>query len=345
MKKVLAVFGTRPEVLDLFDIVPEYDLDLMRSQQTLTDITSRILNGVGKIYDTAQPDVGLVHGDTTTTLAASLAAFYRHLAVGHVEAGLRTGDTWSPWHEELNRRLTDAVSAWHFAPTEQARQNLLNEGASADRIVLAGNSVIDALLEPAERILSDLPNFFLTTTQEYLPFIFLMSRAYLVITDSGGVQEEAPALGKPVLVTRETTERPEAVAAGTARLVGTDIGRIVSAASELLDDEYAYERMAFSTNPYSDGHACERIISALRRKSMSSPPGCRVSHQSRASTLPRPLRRLLLRQFPVEAHEPSRAAAEDIIVPEFVGVEATIPSPTPSVVTVDDIGDTDLRSA
>ncbi|MDB5789009.1 MAG: UDP-N-acetylglucosamine 2-epimerase [Caballeronia mineralivorans] len=455
MKNVLAVFGTRPEaikmaplvralrasqdfdvsvcvtgqhremldqVLDLFDIVPEYDLDLMRNKQTLTDITSGILNGIGRIYDTVQSDVVLVHGDTTTTLAASLAAFYRHIAVGHVEAGLRTGDIWSPWPEELNRRFTDAVSAWHFAPTEQARQNLLNEGASADRIVLTGNTVIDALLgvkqrldadphlahgiamrfplidwsrriilvtghrresfgepfqrfcmalrtlaaryedvqiiypvhlnpavrEPAERILSDLSNIFLTSPQEYLPFVFLMSRAHLVITDSGGVQEEAPALGKPVLVTRETTERPEAVEAGTARLVGTDIDRIVSAASELLDDEYAYERMAFATNPYGDGHACERIIAALAQE--IDLPATRLScvvpiAGHFAAPFITPIVAPLVPVVMAEASESSSAGSADIIVPEFVGAEATIPSPTPSVVTLDDIGDANLRSA
>ncbi|KVC77281.1 non-hydrolyzing UDP-N-acetylglucosamine 2-epimerase [Burkholderia ubonensis] len=370
MKRVLIVFGTRPEaikmaplvhalrkcatfdvsvcvtaqhremldqVLELFDIRPEFDLDLMRSRQTLTDITSGILTRIGNVYEQAKPDIVLVHGDTTTTLAASLAAFYRHIPVGHVEAGLRTGNLESPWPEEMNRRFTDTLSSWHFAPTMQARQNLLSEGTAPERIVLTGNTVIDALLavkrrlddepqlaadvasrfpfldpvrrlilvtghrresfgepfrqfcsalrilasnypdvqivypvhlnpavrEPAEIILSGHDNIFLLGPQEYLPFVFLMSRAHFVITDSGGVQEEAPALGKPVLVTRETTERPEAIEAGTARLVGTEILTILGAASELLGDADAYQRMAQAANPYGDGHACERIVAAL----------------------------------------------------------------------------------
>jgi UDP-N-acetylglucosamine 2-epimerase (hydrolysing) len=202
--------------------------------------------------------------------------------------------------------------------------------------------------EPAERILSDLSNIFLTSPQEYLPFVFLMSRAHLVITDSGGVQEEAPALGKPVLVTRETTERPEAVEAGTARLVGTDIDRIVSAASELLDDEYAYERMAFATNPYGDGHACERIIAALAQE--IDLPATRLScvvpiAGHFAAPFITPIVAPLVPVVMAEASESSSAGSADIIVPEFVGAEATIPSPTPSVVTLDDIGDANLRSA
>lgn len=370
MKRVLVVFGTRPEaikmapvvhalrrcadfevsvcvtaqhremldqVLQLFDIQPEYDLDLMRSKQTLTDITSGILITIGDVYEQASPDIVLVHGDTTTTLAASLAAFYRHIPVGHVEAGLRTGDLSSPWPEEMNRRFTDTIASWHFAPTMQARQNLIFEGTPPEHIVLTGNTVIDALLEvkrrldaepelraevasrypfldpmcrlvlvtghrresfgepfkqfctalhilaadhpevqfvypvhmnpsvrePAERILSGHDNIFLLGPQEYLPFVYLMSRSHFVITDSGGIQEEAPALGKPVLVTRETTERPEAIEAGTARLVGTDIAAILCAASELLNDAGAYERMARAANPYGDGHAGERIVEAL----------------------------------------------------------------------------------
>ncbi|RQS57011.1 UDP-N-acetylglucosamine 2-epimerase (non-hydrolyzing) [Burkholderia sp. Bp8963] len=325
------------QVLELFDIQPEFDLDLMRSRQTLTDITSSILGSIGNVYEQAKPDIVLVHGDTTTTLAASLAAFYRHIPVGHVEAGLRTGNLRSPWPEEMNRRFTDTISSWHFAPTMQARQNLISEGTAPEHIVLTGNTVIDALLaikrrldeepqltaevasrypfldparrlvlvtghrrenfgepfrqfcaalrmlasdypdlqivypvhlnpsvrEPAEIILSGHENIFLLGPQEYLPFVFLMSRAHFVITDSGGIQEEAPALGKPVLVTRDTTERPEAIEAGTARLVGTDILTILNAASELLGDADAYQRMAQATNPYGDGHACERIVGAL----------------------------------------------------------------------------------
>jgi UDP-N-acetylglucosamine 2-epimerase len=370
MNKILTVFGTRPEaikmaplvhvlaarrgldakvcvtaqhrhmldqVLELFDIAPDFDLNLMRDGQTLGDLTSGILQSIGEIYDRWQPDAVLVHGDTTTTLAASLAAFYRYIPVGHVEAGLRTGNVWSPWPEELNRRVTDAVSSWHFAPTEQAMHNLLSEGAPASRIVLTGNTVIDALLqikhkldanvaltegvasrypfldptrrlilvtghrresfgepfkhfcealqyiartrddlqllypvhlnpnvrEPVHSMLGGERNVYLIEPQDYLPFVFLMSRAYLVITDSGGIQEEAPALGKPVLVTRETTERPEAVRAGTARLVGTCTERIIAEAIALLDDSSQYEAMAHANNPYGDGHASEKIADAL----------------------------------------------------------------------------------
>lgn len=370
MKKILTVFGTRPEaikmaplvralveapefeakvcvtaqhrqmldqVLDLFEIEPEFDLNLMRDGQTLGDLTSNILQSIGRIYDDWQPDIVLVHGDTTTTLAASLAAFYRYIPVGHVEAGLRTGNVWSPWPEELNRRVTDAVSSWLFAPTEDAKHNLLSEGAPGAQVVLTGNTVIDALLhvkerldrggaltesvaaryaflEPSRRlilvtghrresfgepfrhfcealrqialkyedvqvvypvhlnpnvrapvnaVLSDVPNVHLIEPQDYLPFVYLMSRAYLIVTDSGGIQEEAPALGKPVLVTRETTERPEAVRAGTARLVGTQTDRILWEAARLLDDRAEYMAMARANNPYGDGHASERIVDAL----------------------------------------------------------------------------------
>ncbi|CAM2195896.1 UDP-N-acetylglucosamine 2-epimerase [Paraburkholderia kururiensis] len=370
MKRVLTVFGTRPEaikmaplvhalaaqdhiesrvcvtaqhrqmldqVLDLFDIVPDYDLNLMRDGQTLGDLTSGILRSIGTVYDDWQPDAVLVHGDTTTTLAASLAAFYRYIPVGHVEAGLRTGNVWSPWPEELNRRVTDAVASWLFAPTEQAKSNLLSEGVPARQVVLTGNTVIDALLqvkhkldhdtalaqriaarypfldpqrrlilvtghrresfgepfrhvcealrriavqyddvqlvypvhlnpnvqEPVRAILGETPNVHLIAPQDYLPFVFLMSQARLIVTDSGGIQEEAPALGKPVLVTRDTTERPEAIKAGTAKLVGTDTERIVAQMSALLDDREQYQAMARATNPYGDGHASERIVDAL----------------------------------------------------------------------------------
>ncbi|MGV2289259.1 UDP-N-acetylglucosamine 2-epimerase (non-hydrolyzing) [Trinickia sp. YCB016] len=372
MKKVLTVFGTRPEaikmaplvhvlsarddieakvcvtaqhremldqVLDLFDIEPDFDLNLMRKGQSLSDLTSGILQGIGAVYDECKPDVVLVHGDTTTTLAASLAAFYRYIPVGHVEAGLRTGNIWSPWPEELNRRVTDAVSSWLFAPTEEAKHNLLSEGSAASNVVLTGNTVIDALLQvksrldedkplvervasrypfldptrrlvlvtghrresfgepfrhfcealrqlaelhddvqlvypvhlnpnvraPVQEILAGQPNVYLIDPQDYLPFVFLMSRAYLIVTDSGGIQEEAPALGKPVLVTRETTERPEAVKAGTARLVGTSTERIVWEANNLLDSRTQYDAMAQATNPYGDGHASEKIVDALVR--------------------------------------------------------------------------------
>ncbi|MHA6832867.1 non-hydrolyzing UDP-N-acetylglucosamine 2-epimerase [Ralstonia pseudosolanacearum] len=370
MKKILTVFGTRPEaikmaplvqalqaeqgiassvcvsaqhremldqVLQLFDIVPEFDLNVMRSGQTLSDVTSSVLDGINGVLDAYAPDAVLVHGDTTTTLAASLAAFYRRIPVGHVEAGLRTGNVWSPWPEELNRRVTDAVSTWHFAPTAESRQNLLDEGVEPQCVTLTGNTVIDALLtvkyrldsnpalaagvasaypfldpgrrlilvtghrrenfgEPFERfcvalrllaarhpdvqivypvhlnpnvqqpvraILSGHDNVHLIDPQDYLPFVYLMDRAYLIVTDSGGIQEEAPALGKPVLVTRETTERPEAVASGTARLVGTDTARIVREVETLLDDSAAYLCMAHAHNPYGDGQACRRIVEAL----------------------------------------------------------------------------------
>ncbi|RQS71924.1 UDP-N-acetylglucosamine 2-epimerase (non-hydrolyzing) [Burkholderia sp. Bp8963] len=370
MKKVLIVFGTRPEaikvaplvhllsvqpnvdakvcvtaqhremldqVLHLFGISPSFDLNLMRKGQTLSELTSNVLQGVGAIYDDWQPEIVLVHGDTTTTLAASLAAFYRYIPVGHIEAGLRTGNIWSPWPEELNRRVADAISSWLFAPTEQARLNLFSEGALPSRVVLTGNTVIDALIQvkrkldddpslsarigsaypfldvarrlilvtghrresfgepfknfckalrqlaamrddiqlvypvhlnpnvqqPVRAILGGQPNVHLIEPQEYLPFVFLMSRAFLIVTDSGGIQEEGPALGKPVLVTRDTTERPEAVQAGTARLVGTDTERIIAEVTRLLDDSTQYNAMAHATNPYGDGHASARIVDAL----------------------------------------------------------------------------------
>ena len=389
MKKVLTVFGTRPEaikmaplvkaladeegvdakvcvtaqhrqmldqVLQLFQIVPDYDLDLMREGQTLGDLTSGILQSIGSVYDDYQPDAVLVHGDTTTTLAASLAAFYRYIPVGHVEAGLRTGNVWSPWPEELNRRVTDAVSSWLFAPTEQAKHNLFSEGAPGSQVVLTGNTVIDALvqvkrrldhdtalsdsiaarypfLDPSRRLilitghrresfgdpfkhfcealrqiaheyddvqlvypvhlnpnvrapvgaaLRDQPNVHLIDPQDYLPFVYLMSKAYLIITDSGGIQEEAPALGKPVLVTRETTERPEAVRAGTARLVGTNTERIVFEVSRLLDDRGQYVAMAHANNPYGDGHASERIVHAL----MTVPASCPAMNAAVPQPLP-----------------------------------------------------------
>ncbi|VWC73720.1 UDP-N-acetylglucosamine 2-epimerase [Burkholderia aenigmatica] len=370
MRRVLTVFGTRPEaikmaplvrelkrhpdfdvtvcvtaqhrqmldqVLTLFEITPDYDLNLMRQNQSLSDLTAGILNGIGTVFDSARPDVVLVHGDTTTTLAASLAAFYRYIPIGHVEAGLRTGNVWSPWPEELNRRMTDAVASWHFAPTERARKNLFSEGVPPEQVILTGNTVIDALQqtqqklnadpalvgkiaarfpfldptrrlilvtghrrenfgepleqvclalrelaqkrddikllypmhlnpnvhEPVQAILGNLPNVNLIGPQEYLPFVYLMSRAYLIITDSGGVQEEAPALGTPVLVTRDTTERPEALEAGTARLVGTNRTRIVEQVEQLLDSRTDYDAMAHAVNPYGDGHASERIVAAL----------------------------------------------------------------------------------
>ena len=378
MKKILAVFGTRPEaikmaplipvlnshpefdtrvcvtaqhrqmldqVLNLFGITPDYDLNLMRPGQSLDEITCRILAGLGPIFDAFMPDMVLVHGDTTTAMAASLAAFYRRIPVGHVEAGLRTGNILTPWPEEMNRRVCDAMASWYFAPTADARRNLLAEGIDDARIVLTGNTVIDALLEvarklenepelsaamarryhfldPASRlvlvtghrrenfgepfenfcralrgiaeaftdvqivypvhlnprvqkpvygILDGLPNIFLIEPQDYLPFVYLMSRAYLIITDSGGIQEEAPALGIPVLVTRDTTERPEAIAAGTAKLVGTNTDTILRAVEVLLHTPSEYQRMAKAHNPYGDGQASRRIVDALILSGFGTP--------------------------------------------------------------------------
>ncbi len=368
--KVLTVFGTRPEaikmaplvkhletvpgvlsrvgvtaqhrqmldqVLELFDIRPDHDLNIMRPGQDLYSITTEILQSIRGVYETERPDVVLVHGDTTTTFAATLAAFYQRIPVGHVEAGLRTGNLYSPWPEEANRKLTGALASLHFAPTETSRANLLRENVDAASVVVTGNTVIDALLavkaklesspalsaslaarfpllregarlllitghrrenfgagfericeaiarlarrypgmdlvypvhlnpnvqEPVNRLLSGIANVHLIEPQDYLPFVWLMARSTLILTDSGGVQEEAPSLGKPVLVMRDTTERPEAVAAGTVRLVGTDTDAIVAGASLLLDDADEYRRMSVAHNPYGDGRACERIAQAL----------------------------------------------------------------------------------
>lgn len=362
--KVMAVFGTRPEaikmapvvralrhssfrcnvvvtaqhremldqVLDLFEIVPDHDLNIMRHGQSLTDITVRVVSGLEPVLQAEQPDTVLVHGDTTTALAASLAAFYRQIPVGHVEAGLRTADRYDPFPEEMNRRLVDTLADMHFAPTTAAMQNLLAENVPASRAFVTGNTVIDALLsvvrhgyrfrDPRLARLAEMPGRVLLVTThrrenlgermvgiysalrkiisdfrdtrvvfpmhknpavrslveeelgglervhlieppEYEEFANLMNKAYLVLTDSGGIQEEAPALGKPVLVLRETTERPEGVAAGTLRKVGTATADIVAAASELLSDSSAYERMARAANPYGDGRASERIVAAL----------------------------------------------------------------------------------
>jgi len=369
--KVLTVFGTRPEaikmaplvhalaqeegiesrlcvtaqhremldqVLQLFSIVPDYDLNIMQPGQGLTEITSRILEGLKTVFSDFTPDVVLVHGDTTTTFAASLAAFYHRIPVGHVEAGLRTGDLWSPWPEEANRTLTGHLASYHFTPTTTSQQNLLRENLPAQRIFVTGNTVIDALFwvrdrvlsddalrnslaarypflaadkkmilvtghrresfgdgfericnalaeiarlhpdtqivypvhlnpnvsEPVNRILSGIDNIILIEPQEYLPFVWLMDRAWLILTDSGGIQEEAPSLGKPVLVMRDTTERPEAIAAGTVMLVGTDGAKIVSEVNRLLTDEEAWHTMSRAHNPYGDGLACQRIVQALK---------------------------------------------------------------------------------
>jgi UDP-N-acetylglucosamine 2-epimerase (non-hydrolysing) len=368
--KVLTVFGTRPEaikmaplvhalatdtrfeakvcvtaqhrqmldqVLALFEITPDYDLNLMQPGQTLTDVTTGILRGLQPVLAEFKPDIVLVHGDTATTLSASLAAYYQQIKVGHVEAGLRTGNIYSPWPEEGNRKLTGALATYHFAPTETSKQNLLNENVANNSISITGNTVIDALLlvtqkieknaqlaaklaarypfldsgkkmllvtghrresfgggfericealkqlavsfptlqivypvhlnpnvqQPVNRLLAGLDNVFLIEPQDYLPFVYLMMRSYLILTDSGGIQEEAPSLGKPVLVMRDTTERPEAVAAGTVKLVGTDAETIYAEVSRLLTDKTAYENMSRAHNPYGDGKACQRILDTL----------------------------------------------------------------------------------
>ena len=324
------------QVLDLFGIVPDDDLDVMEPGQTLPGAFSKILLGMGRVLESRRPDLVLVHGDTSTTLAAALAAFYAKVPVGHVEAGLRTGDMQAPWPEEANRRLTAPLTRLHFAPTARSRDNLLAEGIAPDDVHVTGNTVIDALLsvanriatdsdleqslaarfpfldgskrlvlvtghrrenfgggfeqmcaaladladrgdvqvvypvhlnpnvqEPVRRILGSRPGVVLVEPQEYLPFVYLMTRAHLILTDSGGVQEEAPSLGKPVLVMRDTTERPEAVDAGTVRLVGTDRARIVAEATRLLDDADAYETMSRAHNPYGDGQAAARIAAVV----------------------------------------------------------------------------------
>lgn len=371
--KILTVFGTRPEaikmaplalalaaderfdakvcvtgqhremldqVLDLFDIQPEFDLNIMKPGQDLTDVSTAILQGMKNVFSDFKPDMVLVHGDTATTFATSLAAYYQQIPVAHVEAGLRTGNLYSPWPEEGNRKLTGALAQLHFAPTTNSRDNLLKEGIAADRIIVTGNTVIDALLdvmkrldvdqelfakaaepgafldparklilvtghrresfgggfericqalmevaqqhpkvdivypvhlnpnvrEPVNRLLSGIGNIYLIEPLDYLPFVHMMSRAHIILTDSGGIQEEAPSLGKPVLVMRDTTERPEAVAAGTVKLVGSDTANIVRALNHLLLDPEAYKTMSFAHNPYGDGRACQRIIDTLLGK-------------------------------------------------------------------------------
>lgn len=365
MLKVMTVFGTRPEaikmapvvkalqesksveikvcvtaqhrqmldqVLSLFEIEPDFDLDLMKPGQDLTDITSNVLLGLRRVLQEWRPDWILVHGDTTTTAAASLAAYYEKINVAHVEAGLRTGDIYSPWPEEMNRRITGVISRIHFAPTEGAKLNLKKEGVDEASIIVTGNTVIDALInvakkveedenlkkelhdrfsflnankklvlvtghrrenfgqgflniceaisevgdredvqivypvhlnpnvqDPVNRILGGKRNVHLIEPQEYMPFVYLMSRAHIILTDSGGIQEEAPSLGKPVLVMRDTTERPEAVAAGTVKLVGTDKNKIIEQVAILLDAPLEYEKMSQAHNPYGDGLAAKRI--------------------------------------------------------------------------------------
>ena len=377
MKKVMLVFGTRPEaikmaplvkafeksgsfetvvcvtaqhremldqVLALFEITPDYDLDIMKPGQNLYEVTSNILLGLKEVFEEAKPDIVLVHGDTTTTLATSLAAFYQQIAVGHVEAGLRTGDVYSPWPEEGNRQVTGRLATYHFAPTQESRSNLLKENVDMESVIVTGNTVIDALVsvvskvesdkileqklqqvieekgytldkakklilvtghrrenfgqgflnicealkevamehpeadilypvhlnpnvqKPVREILSDVDNVYLIDPLDYEPFVYLMHNAYFILTDSGGIQEEAPSLGKPVLVMRDTTERPEAVAAGTVKLVGTDKRSIIEACNMLFEDAAAYEAMSKSHNPYGDGKACERIVDFLKGK-------------------------------------------------------------------------------
>lgn len=382
MKKVMLVFGTRPEaikmaplvkefqkypkqfktivcvtgqhremldqVLQLFDIIPDYDLNIMQQGQDLYDVTARVLVGMRDVLKEAQPDVVLVHGDTTTSTAAALAAFYQQIPVGHVEAGLRTHNIYSPWPEEMNRLITGRIATYHFAPTELSRENLLKENVSNEAIIVTGNSVIDALYWVVEKIksnntlnlelqlllkeagydvsrlatgrklvlitghrrenfgdgfinmctaikdlshkypdvdfiypmhlnpnvrkpihevfgenLSNLGNMFFIEPLEYLSFVYLMEKSTIVLTDSGGIQEEAPGLGKPVLVMRDTTERPEALVAGTVKLVGTNYDKIVGEVSALLDNEEYYNKMSQAVNPYGDGLACNRIIKFL----------------------------------------------------------------------------------
>jgi len=377
MKKVMLVFGTRPEaikmaplvkafersgdfetvvcvtaqhrqmldqVLDLFDIKPDYDLDVMKPGQNLYEVTSNILLGLKDVLEEVSPDIVLVHGDTTTTLATSLAAFYQKIAVGHVEAGLRTTDIYSPWPEEGNRQVTGRLASYHFAPTEESKSNLLKENVDLENVIVTGNTVIDALVsvvskiesdealeqklqnviarkgyqvdkskklilvtghrrenfgqgflnicealkevalrnpnadivypvhlnpnvqKPVKELLSDVENVFLIDPLDYEPFVYLMHNSYFILTDSGGIQEEAPSLGKPVLVMRDTTERPEAVKAGTVRLVGTDKKKIIETCQMLFEEENIYHEMSRSHNPYGDGKACERIVDFLKGK-------------------------------------------------------------------------------
>lgn len=367
--KVLVVFGTRPEaikmaplalklkdtpeiitkvcvtgqhrqmldqVLNLFNIIPDYDLDVMKCNQDLTDITVNVLRGMRNVLQDWRPDYVLVHGDTTTTLGASLAAYYEKIRVGHIEAGLRTGNIYSPWPEEINRKIVGTIADIHFSPTESAKNNLITEGIKDSKIAVTGNTVIDALLsvetmitkneelrsqlnkkfdfinqekklilvtghrrenfgdgftnicealldisktedveivypvhlnpnvqKPAREILGDIKNIHLIQPQDYLPFVYLMSKAHLILTDSGGIQEEAPSLGKPVLVMRDTTERPEALSAGTVKLVGTSKESIIANVSLLLDNIDEYRRMSQAINPYGDGKASSRIVTSL----------------------------------------------------------------------------------
>lgn len=374
MKKVLLVFGTRPEaikmaplvkafekdnsiiskvcvtaqhremldqVLEMFDITPDYDLNIMKPGQDLFDVTSNVLLGMKKVLNYFNPDIVLVHGDTTTTSSTSLAAFYNKIKIGHVEAGLRTGDMYSPWPEEANRQITGVLANYHFAPTTTSQKNLIKENKNPKDIIVTGNTVIDALFlaldkienntklkntiietinkqyrinedkklilvtghrrenfgqgfvnicealktlalensdidivypvhlnpnvqKPVHEILSNVSNVFLIEPLQYESFIYLMNKSYFIITDSGGVQEEAPSLGKPVLVMRDTTERPEALEAGTVKLVGTNAQKIIEEAQKLLNDKSEYEKMSKAHNPYGDGKACTRIVEFIK---------------------------------------------------------------------------------
>lgn len=383
MKKIMLVFGTRPEaikmaplvkefqkysemfetfvcvtgqhremldqVLNLFEIVPDFDLNIMKKGQDLYDITSKVLLGLRDVLKTVQPDIVLVHGDTTTSTAAALAAFYQQIPVGHIEAGLRTHNIYSPWPEEMNRQITGRIATYNFSPTQLSKNNLLSENVREDHIVVTGNTVIDALYYVVNKIkndssleqklydelkqsgydvnrlssgkklvlitghrrenfgdgfiemcsaiktlvkkypdvdfvypmhlnpnvrkpihevfgenLNEFQNMFFIEPLEYFNFIYLMEKADIILTDSGGIQEEAPSLGKPVLVMRDTTERPEALEAGTVKLVGTDFDAIISSVTDLLDNQESYQKMSQATNPYGDGLACERIVSFIK---------------------------------------------------------------------------------
>ncbi|WP_335984108.1 non-hydrolyzing UDP-N-acetylglucosamine 2-epimerase [Acinetobacter haemolyticus] len=373
-KRILLIFGTRPEaikmaplalklqaydqdfetkvcvtgqhrqmldqVLELFSLKPDFDLNLMKPGQTLSDVTSGVLKGLEQVFAEWLPDLILVHGDTATTFAASLAGYYHKIKIGHVEAGLRTGDLYSPWPEEANRQLTGVLANYHFAPTQSSYQNLMNENVNPATVVITGNTVIDALLQvktkvekeqqliqtfeqefsfldknkklilvtghrrenfgqgflnictalaslakkypdiqivypvhlnpnvqqPVNELLANINNVFLIAPQDYLPFVYLMNRSYLILTDSGGIQEEAPSLGKPVLVMRDTTERPEAVEAGTVRLVGTDVNTIENAVIDLLENLTTYKIMSEAHNPYGDGTASQTIVDFMISK-------------------------------------------------------------------------------
>ncbi|TWO30514.1 non-hydrolyzing UDP-N-acetylglucosamine 2-epimerase [Campylobacter hyointestinalis] len=374
MKKVLLVFGTRPEaikmaplvkefqkqeeiitkvcvtaqhrqmldqVLDIFGIDPDFDLNVMKEGQDLYDITTNVLLGMREIFREFKPDIMLVHGDTSTTFSASLAAFYSKIKIGHVEAGLRTNNIYSPWPEEANRQLTGVLANYHFAPTVNSKDNLIRENKNSDSIIITGNTVIDALFlalheiqnnqylkskilnainevyainqsrkfilvtghrrenfgngfinicealktialnnpdidivypvhlnpnvqKPVNEILANIKNIYLVKPLEYEKFVYLMSKSYFIITDSGGIQEEAPSLGKPVLVTRDTTERPEALEAGTVKLVGSEKKLIIEEAQKLINDSMEYEKMSMSHNPYGDGSACKKIVEFIK---------------------------------------------------------------------------------